>query len=128
MLRCLLLLLTVCITLSCGTTNSSNRRLQSITINGLGNGAQVQLTATGNFSAPPLNVTPLPVSWSLGLISPPPKDLQYTLTTQPYEYACPGPGQFGPVTVVAPVDPTAPQTGTLPFTQMVAASGPIACP
>jgi hypothetical protein len=121
------LLLAASVALSCGTSNPSNRRLQSITINVLGRGAQVQFTATGNFSSPPLTVTPLPVSWSLGLMAPPSKTLQYTLTTQPYEYVCPGPGQYGPITVVAPADPSAPQSGTLPFTQMITGSGPIPC-
>jgi len=122
-----LLFLAASLSSACGTSNPNSRRLQSITINGLGNGSQVQMTASGNFSAPPLTVTPLPVSWSLGLMAPPPTNLQYTLTTQPYVYDCPGPGQSGPITAVAPADPSAPQSGTLPFTKMVVASGPIPC-
>jgi len=65
------------------------------TINGLGNGAMIRFTATGNFSAPPLTVTPLPASWALGWMAPPPKNLPYRLTAQPFEYACPAAGQNG---------------------------------
>jgi hypothetical protein len=64
----ILLLSAACWTLACGSS-SSNRQLQSITINGAVEGEQFEFVAAGTFSAPPTTVSPLPVSWSY---APPP--------------------------------------------------------
>lgn len=107
-------------TLACG---SSNRQLQSITINSVANGQQIHFVATGTFSAPPTTVSPLPVSWSF---APPPSE--YTLTTQPFLYQCNQPESPGPVVACAPADPSAPSSGSFSNTRMSCGSGPIPCP
>jgi len=123
----ILLLPVTSLTLGCGS-GSSNRQLQSITINSVVSGQQIQFVATGTFSAPPTTVTPLPVDWSIGLFAPPPGSLQYTLTTQPYLFDCSGSGPYLPLSAVAPSDPNAPTTGSRPFAKMVTASASIPCP
>jgi hypothetical protein len=125
----IVLLSAASLTLSCGSGNSSGRQLQSITINSTVVGQQVQFTATGTFSAPPTTVSPLPVSdWGIGPFAPPPATVQYTLTTQPFVFDCSGAGPFLPVTTLAPTDPDAPSTGSLPWAKVVTASAPIPCP
>lgn len=124
----ILLLFVTSLTLSCGSgsSGSNNRQLQSIAINEVVNGQQVQFIATGTFSAPPTTVSPLPVSWSLDL---PPR--QYTLTTEPYTFLqCESAGPyFLPIVAVAPVDPNAPSTGSIyPVSNMVMQSAQITCP
>ena len=47
------------VTVACG--NNSSRQLQSISIQKTIQGSQIQLVATGTFSAAPTTVTPLPV-------------------------------------------------------------------
>lgn len=115
----LVLLLTSSI-LGCG---SSNRQLQSVTINSTVNGQQIQFVATGSFSASPTTVTPLPVSWSY---APPPPE--YTLTTQPFLFNCQQPQSPGPIVACAPADPNAPSSGSMSSTKMSCNSGPIPCP
>lgn len=126
----IVLLSTASLTLACGSSsNNSGRQLQSISINSTVVGQQVQFTATGTFSAPPTTVTPLPVSdWGIGPFAPPPANVQYTLTTQPFVYDCTGPGPTLPVSTLAPSDPTAPATGSLPWANVVTATAPIPCP
>jgi hypothetical protein len=125
----ILLLSAACLTLACGSSTSSNRQLQSIAINSTVSGQQVQFTATGTFSAPPTTVSPLPVSdWGIGPFAPPPKDVQYTLTIQPFVFDCSGPGPYLPVSTLAPSDPNAPATGSLPWAKVVTATAPIPCP
>ncbi len=128
-LRALVLLVALTLlSLSCGSGSGSSRQLQSIAISQVANGQQIQFIATGTFSAPPTTVTPLPVNWSLGLLAPPPgENLQYTLTTQPYQFDCTGQGPMQ-VSTLAPADPNAPTTGSLPFAQMVTAAAPFSCP
>lgn len=112
----ILLLLLTFPALSCG----SGRQLQSITINSLvetGNADQLELLATGTFSAPPTTVTPLPVFWSIDL---PPG--QYTLTTQPFVIQCSPGGYLGPFIAMAPADPNAPSSGSIATTKMISAS------
>ena len=121
----IVLLLTITsLTLTCGTSGS-NRQLQSIAINSVTNGEQIQFLATGTFSAPPITVSPLPVSWSLDV--PPP---QYTLTTEPYTFQCQNPGPFLlPLVAIAPADPNAPSTGSIyPTNKMISALARIYCP
>jgi hypothetical protein len=114
----ILLLLAGSVTLSCGSGASGNsRQLQSITINATPSGNQVQLVATGTFSAPPTTVTPLPVFWAIDL--PP---AQYTLTTQPFLADCTAGGYLGPFIAMAPVDPNAPSSGQISMTKMVSQS------
>jgi hypothetical protein len=117
----IIFLLVTSLSLSCGS--GSHRQLQSITIKGVANGAQIQFTATGTFSAPPTTVTPLPVSWSLALRPP-----QYSLTTQPFVFNCAEAGLYViPIVAMAPADPQAPSAGSTSSTMMVSASGPISC-
>jgi hypothetical protein len=112
----ILLLLAASFTLSCGTSGN-NRQLQSITINATPNGNQIQLVATGTFSAPPTTVTPLPVFWSIDL--PP---AQYTLTTEPFSIDCAEGEYLGPFIAMAPVDQNAPSSGQISMTKMVSQS------
>jgi hypothetical protein len=111
------------LTLGCGSGTDSNRQLQSITINSVVSGQQIQFVATGTFSAPPTTVSPLPVNWSY---APPPG--QYTLTTQPFSFNCAQPESPGPIVAMAPVNPNAPSSGSAFQTSMIHTSGPIPCP
>jgi hypothetical protein len=123
----IVLLCAASLTLACGS--GSNRQLQSITISSVVSSEQIQFTATGTFSAAPTTVSPLPVDWGLGLFAPPPPgNLQYALTTQPFVFDCLGLGPFVPVDAFAPSDPNAPTTGSWPFAKMVTASTTIPCP
>jgi len=126
----IVLLSTASLTLACGSSsNNSGRQLQSISINSTVVGQQVQFTATGTFSAPPTTVSPLPVSdWGIGPFAPPPANVQYTLTTQPYVFDCLGSPSGMPVSTLAPSDPNAPTTGSLPWAKVVTASAPVPCP
>ena len=106
------LVLAAFLTISCG---GSGRHLQSITLTqtAINNGQEDQFVATGTFSAPPTTVTPLPVDWTDGPMSPPPPTYSYTLTTQPYVVNCTtvGPDALA-VVAFAPPDPNAPTSGT----------------
>jgi hypothetical protein len=119
-LRALILLL-VCLTLACG---SSNRRLQSITMTRTANGQRTEFVATGNFSSPPTTVISIPVEWSVQLMAPPPR--QYTLTTQPFLFECTASGPF-PIVAYAPSDPNAPLSGSWSSARMIQASTVITC-
>lgn len=121
-----LLLLSVFLTLSCGSS-SPGRQLQSISISQAVVGTQVQFVATGTFSAPPTTVTPLPADWMLGIPAPPPNQWTYTLTNQPYVYNCDNlnPLNPGQVTAIAPRDPNAPASGTT--TKVVTGSVGFSC-
>jgi hypothetical protein len=119
----ILLLPVTCLTLACGSSTNSGRQLQSITINAVANGAQIQFVASGTFSASPTTVSPLPVSWSF---APPPG--QYTLTTAPFKFQCENAGPYAsPIVAMAPADPNAPSCGSISTTTMVSVSGPIDC-
>jgi len=109
-----------CLTLVCG---SSNRQLQSITINSAVSGQRIQFTATGTFSAAPITVTPLPVSWSFA--PPPPR---YTLTTQPFLVDCEHRESPGPIVAMAPAAADAASSGSRLTTKMISASRAIPCP
>lgn len=117
------------LTLACGGSSSS-RQLQSIAIHSAVNGQQIQFTAAGTFSAPPTTVDPLPVNWSLGLFAPPPANLQYTLTSQPYLVNCVDEEVNGPaqISAFAPKNPSATMEGTVAFAQGVAAAMTFTCP
>jgi len=123
----LILAMPALLTVSCGV---GGRQLQSITVSQVVKGSQVQFVATGNYSAAPATVTPLAVSWGIGLFAPPPKSVNYTLTTQPYVFTCPAPGSgpLLPVSVFAPADPSAPPSGTVPWSGVVTAYAQINCP
>jgi|SRR5580704_2933618 hypothetical protein len=124
----LVLLATAYFTLSCGS-GSSGRQLKSITIAQTANGNQIEFIATGNYSAPPMTVTPLPASWGVGPFAPPPPgSLQYQLTTQPFQFICTGSGPYLPITVFAPTNPTAPLNGSLPFSKLTTGSAQPTCP
>jgi hypothetical protein len=107
------------LTLACGST-SNNRQLQSITIHAAVGGEQTIFYATGTYSAPPVTVNPLPVSWSF---APPPGS--YTLTTQGFNPPCP---IASPVVAMAPVDPNAASSGSTSTTPMITQSTPSPCP
>src|SRR6202162_2902217 len=95
---CALFLLPVTsLTLACG----SGRQLQSITIVQTANGQQIEFVATGHFSSSPATVNSIPVEWAVQLMAPPPR--QYTLTTQPFLFECPGSGSV-PIVAYAPSD------------------------
>jgi hypothetical protein len=116
----ILLLPVTSLTLACGSSSSSNRQLQSITINAAISGEQTLFYATGTFSAAPVTVSPLPVSWSY---APPPGE--YTLTTQPFTVECPVPS---PIIAWAPADPNAPSSGSMSTTRMISQSVASPCP
>ena len=64
----LALILCASLALSCGGTNSSNGKLQSISISppsssALAPNGQVQFTATGHYNGAPYTVTPQPAWW-----------------------------------------------------------------
>lgn len=92
--------------LGCG---SGGRQLKSITTNATGM-IQFQVTATGTFNGSPTTVNPLPLSWwvQTGTIVEPPYN--YSLSSQPFTVGC---GMF-PVVAIAPTDPNAPSSGTIP--------------
>lgn len=115
------------IALACG---GSGRQLRSISISQTANGQLITFVATGTFSAPPTTVTPLPVMWGLQLYAPPPpRNLDYTLTSQPYVFNCSTMGtEVGPVSAIAPSDPSAPASGSWEFSQMIFAYATIDCP
>ena len=94
-------------TVGCG--GGSSRQLQSITANSSGM-IQIELTATGTFSASPISEAPLPVAWFVvgGTVNPP---SDYTLTSQPLDVSC---QSFAVVVALAPANPKAPTTGTIP--------------
>lgn len=123
----LLLLVVAPLTLSCGS--GSNRQLQSITVTQTANGQQVEFVATGNFSSAPTKVTPLPVNWSVGPFAPPPPgNLDYQLTAEPFLFDCAGSGPHLPVIAFAPSDPQVPSSGSWPFEKMITASAAVTCP
>jgi len=122
-LAVMLLLLITSLALSCGNS-SNNRQLQSISIQAVANGQQIQFVATGTFSASPSTVSPLAVSWSF---APPPG--QYALSSQPFTFQCNFSGPYpSPLIAWAPADPNAPSSGSFSGTKMITASTPIACP
>jgi hypothetical protein len=107
------------LTLACGSS-ASDRQLQSITINAAVEGDVFEFVATGTFSASPVTVSPLPVSWSF---APPPGE--YTLTAQPFTVQCPVPS---PVIAMAPSDPNAPSSGSTSAVVMISQSAASPCP
>ena len=124
----LALLVAAYFALSCGSGNSG-RQLKSITITQTANGNQIQFIATGKYSAPPTTMTPLPASWGVGPFAPPPAgNLQYQLTTQPFQFSCSGSGPYLPITVFAPTSPSAPLNGSLPFSKLTTGSATPNCP
>lgn len=116
-----LLLIIVSLSLACGSSNGSNRQLQSITINAVANNGQISFVATGHYTSAPLTVTPLPTFW---FVMDPPDG--YTLTTQPFVVSCTQSAIN--VTAMAPASPSAPATGPLQTTTMVIATAPLNCP
>ncbi len=117
--------LAFCLSTACST---SGRQLQSIQIQSATNNGQIQFTAVGTFSMAPITVEPLPVQWSPGLFAPPPPNLQYALTTQPYVLRCMTALEPLQVSAAAPSHPRAPNQGSLPFEQMITASKAASCP
>ena len=97
---------------SCGT---GNRQLESIIISPGGN-ISMHYTASGTFNKAPATVSPLPVSWYVvnSAVSPEVigQEYGYTLTTEPYSLSpC---ALTDTVVALAPMNPNAPTTGTVP--------------
>ncbi len=112
---------------SCGS--GSGRQLQSITVAQTVNGQQIEFVATGTFSEAPTTVTPLPVTWGVGPFAPPPPgNLDYQLTTQPFIFSCTVAGPSLPVVAWAPPDPNVASSGSWSFKKMVIASAAVTCP
>jgi len=102
---------------ACG--GSVTRQLESITI-ARASGTPVNFTASGTFTAAPVTENPLPVSWYLmgPAIDPPPAD--YVLVGDPYHparclQASDAPSLTYTVIAIAPVNPNAPLSGSLPY-------------
>jgi hypothetical protein len=118
--RCLAAVTVLFVSLASLSCGSSHRQLQSITIKAtFVNGSQFRLVATGNYSAAPLTVMPLPVFWSE---TPPPPN--YSLSVQPFVIDC-AVANPGPWIAMAPADPKAPSSGSISTTKMI--SEPTGC-
>jgi hypothetical protein len=95
-----LLVLATAIVVACG---SSSRMLQSITMNPQAadaNGSPVPFIATGNYDAPPRQVTPQPATWGACMQNIPTNDVSVTANGM----AQCGPGAVGTYTVFAYVN------------------------
>lgn len=128
------LLLTAVVTISCGGGTAPNRMIESISISPAvttAQNGQAQFVATGTFSAPPVTVTPLLVSWSApGALAGP--------TVACSTNGCGGISAQGlavcgqdasgtfPITASAPSDPNAP-LGT-PTVPVVSGTATLTCP
>jgi hypothetical protein len=116
----ILILCVTSLTLACG---SSNRQLQSITIDEVANGQQIQFTATGTFSASPTTVSPLPVSWSFAPAARVhPDDPAFHFPVRGY-----GPYP-SPLIALAPAGANASSSGSVSSTKMISGSMSITCP
>jgi hypothetical protein len=124
----ILLVLATSVMLACGGGDPPSRTLQSISITSTANGNQIQFVATGTFSAAPTTVTPLPVDWSNGYLSPPGGNLQYALTSKPYAFNCTASGEAIQVTALAPPDPNASASGSMSFSGLIAGHAAAICP
>lgn len=103
--------------IACG--GGSNRQLQSITVNpssATAQSGQAQFTATGQFNADPMSVTPAMVAWvQTGVGFDPPGDpIAFTLTSQPFTGKCFVPGTTFNVTAFAPMNANS-ADGTIPL-------------
>jgi hypothetical protein len=89
----------------------SNRQLQSLTVSpasATAQSGQAQFTATGQFSAMPMSVSPASVSWwqSRPVVDPPSNMFGVGLTSQPFTAQCFGfTGMTITITALAPADP-----------------------
>jgi hypothetical protein len=89
----------------------SNRQLQSLTVSpasATAQSGQAQFTATGQFSAMPMSVSPASVSWwqSRPVVDPPSNMFGLGLTSQPFTAQCFGfTGMTITITALAPADP-----------------------
>lgn len=89
----------------------SNRQLQSLTVSpasATAQSGQAQFTATGQFNAMPMSVSPASVSWwqSRPVVDPPSNMFGLGLTSQPFTAQCFGfTGMTITITALAPADP-----------------------
>lgn len=117
----LVLILAVLSGLSCG--GGSNRVLESISVSPQVASGQVQFVATGRFSAPPLTVTPLPVTWSI-----PPYAMPATVPTIDAQ----GLSECGTSQLTVPITASAPANPKLPLNSpgvaMVTGKAQLICP
>jgi hypothetical protein len=112
--------------ISCAAGCGDSRQLEAITVSPASATTtvpgQVTFTATGQFNKAPMSVTPARVSWiEFGPGIDQTGSSSYTLTDQPVTAVCFFPGTFT-VVAYAPMDPSAPDTGTVPtqvFTDLV---------
>lgn len=116
--------------LACGGASEAgnSRHLKSITIAQTVSGEQVQLVATGTFSAPPVTVTPLAVDWASGFLSPPATTMSYSLSAQPFVFKCTASGVYAQVTALAPSSQSAPSSGTIAWSNLTMGHAAINCP
>jgi hypothetical protein len=103
---------------SCG---GSPRVLESITVNGVSNAGSTTYTATGHYSAAPMTVNNIQVAWfqTGPVVDPPGPNWDYTLSAAPFKGACPGGPVQSYVVAYAPANPTAPASGSMPFSVFV---------
>ena len=103
-------------------TTKPERKLESITLSpASAKGAKAKFTATGKFNTAPTKVTPIPVSWYLmgPAIDPPPPG--YSLVDADFKpvrcnASAANPVEFHyTVIAVAPADPKAPKSGSMPI-------------
>ncbi|HEY2466343.1 MAG TPA: hypothetical protein VGI45_00705 [Terracidiphilus sp.] len=109
--------------LVCCACGGNSRHLQSISISpAIGTGTKAAFTASGTYNAPPMNVSPVAVSWFLfPEVDPPPPN--YSLSNAAFvPTRCPQgvtlAGTFA-IVALAPTNPAAPVNGKVP-TQVMA--------
>lgn len=104
--------------LVCCACGGSSRHLQSISISpAIGTGASATFTATGTYSAAPMNVSPAAVSWFLfPEVDPPPPN--YSLSNAAFvPIRCPQNATLTAtftIVALAPANPAAPVNGKVP--------------
>jgi hypothetical protein len=99
---------------SCG--GGPPRVLQSITVDAITSLSGSTYTATGHYSAAPMTVNNIQVAWfQTGTVVDPVNTWDFSTTTVPFKGVCAGgPGQFY-VVAYASANPTAPASGSMPF-------------
>jgi hypothetical protein len=96
-----------------------DRMLQSMIVNGgsttaVPRNGQATFTASGQFNMAPMTVNPVAASWAeFGTGIDPIPGTAYSLSTQPFTITCFFPGTLT-VVALAPANPKAPATGTVP--------------
>lgn len=99
---------------SCG--NGPPRVLQSITVNAATSLSGTSFTATGHYNTAPMTVNDIQVAWfeTGPAVDPVPK-WDYTMTRAGFKGMCSGGPAQPYVIAYAPMDPNAPESGSMPF-------------